>query len=710
MDPSTVKSIVFAIVFAAGLGWFFRSVWRMARYARLGQDTQGFVPAVIDRIGAVVYLVFMQRRVVDEKFGWNHVIFFWGFMIITVGHIEFLVRGVFPQFSLSFLGPVYSGILVGEDVMAFVVLFAVVAAVSRRLFVRPSHIHITAEGYLILGLIAAVMITYFLAMGFGITGGHPDMKHAEHLPISRVVASSLSATSTQAAWWGYEVFWWAHALVLLAFLNVIPYSKHIHLLGAIPNILLHKRNKHKAALTRIDFETAETYGVSSVNQFSWKALLDTYACTECGRCDMYCPARRTGKVLEPQQLIHDIRDNLYANGESLLAERPVFDFSKAPDDFEPSLPLIAESEEARQKGQTSPEVLWGCTSCGACVQACPVLIDHVDTIMDMRRHLTLMEGNVQPELASTFQNVERNYNPWGIGADKRGDWAEKLGLKLWDQSEGAETGGKPGFEYLFWVGCAGSFDNRAQKTVKALCEILDEAGIEYAVLGQKEKCTGDPVRRGGNEYLFDSLATENVQTLNDLGVDKIVTACPHCFNTLKNEYPMFGGHYEVVHHTQLIDQLIESGRITLDEEVKKRVTFHDPCFMSRWNDEVEAPRKSLAAVKHLQVVEMKEHGKKSFCCGAGGAQMWQEEQNDNRVNVERVRQALETKPDAIAVGCPFCMTMISDGVKAHDKEEEVEVLDVAEVVVSAMKRTRSAAEPAEGSPESEADAGPSVSA
>jgi Fe-S oxidoreductase len=702
MSYSVVKSVLFAIVFLGGLGLFAHSVWRMARLARLGQDTRGFVSDIVERIGAVVYLAFMQRRVVNEKFGWNHVIFFWGFMIITVGHIEFLVRGVFRDFSLAFVGkPIYSAILFGEDTLAFIVLFAVAAALFRRLVVKPNYIHISAEGFFILSLIAGVMITYFLAMGFGIAGHHPDMLHPD-LPVSQVVAGAMSGVDPDVAWYGYEIFWWAHALILLLFLNVIPHSKHIHLLGAIPNIFLHKREKHKAALTRIDFETAETYGVSKVHEFSWKGLLDTYACTECGRCDMYCPARNTGKVLEPQQLIHDIRANLYANGDKLLAERPVFDFTKAPEDWEPELPLIAESHEARQAGQTSPEVLWGCTNCGACVQACPVLIDHVDAIMDMRRHLTLMEGNVQPELATTFQNIERNYNPWGIGADQRGDWAEKIGLKLWDQSE-PEADGAPAFEYLFWVGCAGSYDNRSQKTVKAFTEILNLAGIQYAVLGQKEKCTGDPARRGGNEYLFDQLATENVQTLNDLGVKKVITTCPHCFNTLKNEYPAFGGNYDVVHHTQLIDKLIQEGRIKLDEEVAKKVTYHDPCFMSRWNDEVDAPRRSLAAVKRLNVVEMKAHGKKSFCCGAGGAQMWQEEQNENRVNNERVRQALETGADAIAVGCPFCMTMISDGVKAHDAEEKVSVVDVAEVVLDAMKAQHqkdasTAAEPQAESP------------
>ena len=703
MEYSAVKSVLFAILFAAGMGGFAWSVWRMTRLLRLGQDVSSFVPAIIDRIGAVVYFVFMQRRVVDEKFGWNHVIFFWGFLIITVGHIEFLVRGVFPAFSMSFLGePLYNAILVGEDLLAFIVLFAVAAALFRRAVVRPSHIHATTEGYVILGLIAGVMVTYFLAMGFGIASDHPEMLHEDTLIISNVVASALAGVPDATAWYGYEVFWWAHAVILLVFLNVIPLSKHLHLLGAIPNIFAYKKNKHKAALDRIDFETAEVYGKSKFNEFSWKALLDTYACTHCGRCDMYCPAKRTGKPLEPQQLIHDLRDNMYINGDQILSQRGIFDFAQAPEDFEPELPLIAESEEARKEGQTSPEVLWGCTNCGACVQACPVLIDHVDAIMDMRRHLTLMEGNVQPELATTFQNIERNYNPWGIGADKRADWVEAQGLKMWEQSE--TNGSSAEFEYLFWVGCAGSYDNRAQKTVKAFTQIMDEAGIQYAVLGQKEKCTGDPLRRGGNEYQFDELAQENVQTLNELGVNKIVTACPHCLNTLKNEYPAFGGEYDVMHHTQLIDQLIADNRIELSEDVSRKVTYHDPCFLSRWNDETEAPRRSIQANRSLQLVEMKEHGKKSFCCGAGGAQMWQEEQNDDRVNVERVRQATETKADTIAVGCPFCMTMITDGVKATDNEEKIEVLDVAELVLEGIKLKKAETE----KPATEADASEST--
>ncbi len=700
-----LKPLIFALFFLSAMGAFGYSCWRLIRLARLGKDTGWSLKEPVDRFGQVIYVAFFQRKVLGDKFGWNHAMFFWGFLVITVGHIEFLMRGMVPSFSMHFLGDrIYSTILRGGDIMAFLVLGAVGMALFRRLVLKPKHIHNeSVDAFRILGMIANVMITYFIATGFALRGGHPDMAgYGKWLPISSVVATFFEGVPVErAAGFYYELFWWAHAVILMAFLNYIPHSKHQHLLGAIPNIYAHKREKPKAALTRMDFETSEVFGAGRVTDFSWKALLDTYACTECGRCDLYCPANNTGKPLQPQQVIHDMKDNLYANGDPLLKERGPLAFAMAPEEFEPVLPLIAESEETRQKGQTSPEVLWACTTCGACVEACPVLIDHVDSIMDMRRHMTMMEGNISPELANTYKNIENNHNPWGIGHDKRADWAEGLGLKYWGGSNDADK-----FEYLFWVGCAGSYDNRAQKVVKSLCEVLDEAEIAYAILGQEEKCTGDPVRRTGNEYMFDEMAKSNVATLNELGVNKVVTACPHCFNTLKNEYPAFGGHYDVIHHSQLISGLIESQRITLDKEMMKTVTFHDPCYLGRWNDEYEAPRKSLAAVRHLNVVEMEANKERSMCCGAGGGQMWMEEaEGTTRVNVERTRQAMETDAEVIGVGCPFCMTMIEDGVKHFDAEEEVQVKDIAEIVAGAMERKPKANKPAK--PEA-SDPGPSA--
>jgi Fe-S oxidoreductase len=553
----------------------------------------------------------------------------------------------------------------------------------RRVIVKPWFIdYRSTDAFRILGMIATVMITFFLAMGAGIRGNHPDVAEiSQWFPISGFVAETIYANTplSDASVIWYEIFWWGHAFVLMLFLNYIPHSKHVHLLGALPNIYTRERERPKGALEPINFESgAETFGVGKVNELTWKQLLDPYACTECGRCDRYCPANNTGKPLKPQKVIHDIKENLAVNGDDLLASRGIFAFARAPDTFEPKLPLIAESEELAKPGQVSPEVLWACTTCGACVQACPVMIEHVDAIIDMRRNLAMTQGAISPELALTYKNIENNYNPWGIGHDKRAQWADGLGLKFWGGSEDASR-----FEYLYWVGCAGSYDNRAQKTAKAFCRILDAAGISYAILGEKEKCNGDPLRRTGNEYAFAELANQNVATLNELGVKRIVTACPHCFNTLKKEYPAFGGNYEVIHHSQLIASLIEEGRLVLNEDIVKRVTFHDPCYLGRWNGEYEAPRQSLAALRRLNVVEMEQTKEKSFCCGAGGGQMWMEEKIGTRVNVERTRQALEMEPDAIGVACPFCMTMIEDGVKAAGKEE-VEVLDIAEIIAGAL--------------------------
>jgi Fe-S oxidoreductase len=699
-----LKQIAFLIFFATSMGIFTHSVWRLVRLVRLGKDKEGRIfKDQVDRIGDLIYVGFGQNKVVHEKFGWNHVLFFWAFVVITIGHAEFIVRGIIPSFNLHFLGHfLYSWLTRLADLMAFFVLFAVAAALFRRVIVKPRFIdYRSTDAFRILGMIANVMFTYFLAMGAAIRGHHPDVADiTDWMPISQFVSHVYDGVSeTTAAGTFYEIFWWAHAAVLMAFLNYIPHSKHVHLIGALPNIYLREREKPKGALATIDFEKSETFGVGKIFDFNWKQLLDPYACTECGRCDLYCPANNTGKPLKPQKVIHDMKYNLQINGDDILKTRGIFTFQRAPDTAEPTFPLIAESEETAKPGQVSPEVLWACTTCGACVEACPVLIEHVDAILDMRRYLSMTQGAISPELAMTYKNIENNYNPWGIGHDKRAAWAEGLGMKFWGSTEDAQK-----YEYLFWVGCAGSFDNRAQRTVKAFTRVLDAAGITYAILGEKEKCTGDPMRRTGNEYGFAELAKENVATLNDLGVERVVTACPHCLNALKNEYPAFGGHYQVVHHTQLIAKLIEEGRLILNEDVVRRVTFHDPCYLGRWNQEYEAPRQSLQAMRHLQVVEMELTKDRSFCCGAGGGNMWQEEKIGTRVNNARTQQALATEPDTIGVACPFCMTMLEDGVKGANREEDVEVLDIAEIVANALnspglvKQTKPKLEGIDGEP------------
>lgn len=689
MTYVVVKSIVFGLLFLVANLAFAWSMWRLIRLARLGVDHPTPLQAIGDRVKDVIVYVFFQKRVVDRKFGYNHAIIFWAFVIISIGHVEFIATGIIPPLaSVIFDTPLKylaTPVLLMADVMAFVVLFALANAFARRIFVKPWFIaYNSLDGFVVLSLITLVMITYFGATSAGITDpNHYLHSHAHAFPVSRMLSNLWGGVAPEIA---REVFWWGHAFVLLFFLNYIPYSKHQHLVGAIPNIFLREGEKPKAALRPIDFEKegVESFGVGKVTEFTWKQLLDTYACTECGRCDLNCPATNTGKPLEPQQVIHDMKGNLYANGDVALKSRPLFQFVQAAADFEATVPLIAASEEERKVGmQTSPEVLWSCTTCGACVDACPVLIDHVGAIVDMRRYLNLTMGEVPHELANTYKNIERNSNPWGIGADKRGDWATALGLKFWGSSEDAKE-----YEYLFWVGCAGSYDNRAQKTVKSFTRVMDEAGVKYAILGTAEGCTGDPARRTGNEFLFDAMAKANVQTLNDYGVKKIVTACPHCLNSLKNEYPAFGGKYEVLHHSQLIDDLVQGGQLKLDEEVMGKATFHDPCYLGRWNNEYEAPRRSLAAMKHLSLVEMDRNKRTSMCCGAGGGQMWKEEKVGKRVNIERTEQALATGADTIAVACPFCMTMIEDGVKSQNKEETVKVMDIAELIEKAMVKTK----------------------
>lgn len=692
MSSGLLKPILFTILFLVANGAFAWSIWRLVRLARLGVTHHTPIQAIGDRLKDVLVYVFFQKRVVDRKFGYNHVVIFWSFLVIGVGHLEFMLSGLFPSFNIGMLPsfPAYP-ILYAADVLAFVVLFAIAISLFRRIVVRPWFIaYSSLDGFAVLGQIALVQITYFVATSAGLSGVRPDLEaHASIYPISSLFAGAFRGMELSTVSVIHEVFWWFHGLTLFFFLNYIPYSKHQHLVGAIPNVFLREGEKPKGALHKIDFEKegVETFGVGKVTEFTWKQLIDTYACTECGRCDLNCPATNTGKPLEPQQVIHDIKGNLYANGGEILKTRPLLQLLTAPKDFEPKLPLIAANQEERKIGQqTSPEVLWSCTTCGACVEACPVLIDHVGAIVDMRRYLNLTMGEVSPELAKTYKNIENNSNPWGIGADKRGDWAEPLGLKLWGSSEDATK-----YEYLFWVGCAGSYDNRAQKTVKSFTKVMDQAGIKYAILGTSEGCTGDPARRTGNEYLYDAMAKQNVQTLNDFGVKKIVTACPHCLNSLKNEYPAFGGKYEVLHHSQLIDDLVTSGRVKLDQEVMKKAVYHDPCYLGRWNGEYEAPRRTLAAMKHLSLVEMERNKKTSMCCGAGGGQMWMEEKVGKRVNIERTEQALATGAEVIAVACPFCMTMIEDGVKAKSADETVKVMDIAELVEKAM--TSAAAAP-----------------
>jgi Fe-S oxidoreductase len=444
----------------------------------------------------------------------------------------------------------------------------------------------------------------------------------------------------------------------------LPISKHFHIITSIPNVFFKKLEPY-GALDKQDLENATTFGTSYINQFTWKQVLDMYSCTECGRCSSNCPATISGKTLAPRQLLLNLRDYLYEREETVL-HTPV-----ANGDGEPQ--LVGENVVGERL--IHDDVLWACTSCRACEEACPVLIEYVDKIVDMRRHLVQEESRFPAELTRTFKGMETQSNPWGIDAATRGDWAAALEIPTLAE--------KPDAEYLYFVGCAGSFDDRNKRTTHALVKILKKAGVDFAILGGEETCNGETARRIGNEYLFQSMAQVTVEVLGNYQVKKIITNCPHCFNTFKNDYPQFGGHYEVIHGTELVERLIREGKIHFSVDGTRAITYHDSCYLGRYNDVFEAPRNILQLIPGTTLREMERSRRFGMCCGAGGGRMWMEEEPTQRVNYRRVEQALATNPDVVAVACPFCMTMVDDGLKAKG-EERVQALDVMEIVAERM--------------------------
>jgi Fe-S oxidoreductase len=484
---------------------------------------------------------------------------------------------------------------------------------------------------------------------------------AKYMPVSNWIANTFMAeTSTSVLDTLVGVYWWIHAIVLLSFLNYLPYSKHMHILTSIPNV--YWRNLTGSTVPKLEeFKKGNSYGVGQVDQFTWKNLLDSYSCTECGRCSDSCPATKTNKLLNPRLVMHDIKVNLLKNGPDLI------NGNKA------DLALIGNKKE----GSIKEEVIWDCTTCGACVDICPVFIEQFPRIIEMRRYLVQMQSKFPPELLNFFENMEQRSNPWGIAPSDRAKWAADTNAKPFEDGK---------TEYLFYVGCFGSFDARAKQVTLAITKILDAAGISFGILGKDEKCCGESLRRLGNEYVFDRMARENIKQYQDKGVTKIITECPHCFAVLKNEYPQYGAKFEVIHHTELINRLLEEGKLKLSGAVDLgNLVFHDSCYLGRHNNIYEAPRAAVKAATGKTPIEMERNHNRGFCCGAGGGRMWMEESVGKRINIERIEEALKEDPKTICVACPYCMTMFEDGLKDKDADNKVQVLDVAEIVAKAIK-------------------------
>jgi len=657
---------IFTPLLITALAFFVVSCYRRFSLVLIGKPEDRFDrPGV--RIWEMLLFAFGQKRVVAKPFGINHFVIFWAFIILLIANGAFLLEGVFTRFTLAAILPTYlhNGLFFLFDVVSLLALVCVLVAVSRRLLFKPDYLDSTYvkarsfEGFLILGFIALLMLAYFGLHGAEIALGKEAA--AAWMPASSFTAqlllgSPLASSLEPLAWF----FWWLHALVLLAFICFLPHSKHMHILTAIPNCYFASIEKPNTQ-PREEFVKGNRYGVGEVREFSWKDLFDSFSCTECGRCQSACPAAATGKSLNPRQVVHAIKTNLLANA-SLLKQGGA-----------PVLPLIGEEGE----GTNTEETIWSCTTCGACLAACPVMIEQMPKIVKMRRHLVEIDARFPEELLNLFENMEQRSNPWGIAPSERVKWCSTMDIKPFAKGE---------TEYLFYVGCAGTFDSRQKHVTVALATILDAAGVSWGILGKDEKCCGDSLRRLGNEFVFDRMAKENVALFKERGVVKVITQCPHCFSTLKNDYRQYGLELEVVHHSELIRDLLTQGRLKLTRQVAElgKMVFHDSCYLGRHNDVYDAPREVIAKSTGSLPEELPRSGENSFCCGAGGGRMWMEEHTGSRINLARVQEALQESPDTICVACPYCMTMFEDGLK-DEGAGGVRVKDVAEIVAEGLR-------------------------
>ena len=659
MMPQTA---IFTTLLVASLLFFCWSVYRRFSLVLYGAPEER-LDQPGRRISEMLLYAFAQLRVLRKPFGLNHFVIFWSFMILAIANGEFLVNGVFPSVSLALLPEgLHRGLLFAFDLVSLLTLFAIAFSFVRRLVVKPPYLDSlyvkgrSPEAFVILSFIALLMLAYFGLHGSLIALGLEAAPSA--MPVSSLVASWLAPHASLVPVL-QGVSWWVHAFVLMAFICFLPHSKHMHILTAIPNCYFGSLT-WPATQPRETFAKGAVYGVGSVERFTWKDLFDSFTCTECGRCQAACPATCTGKPLNPRQIVHAIKTNLLENGPALREGRSG------------SLPLIGDEGE----GTNTEEAIWSCTTCGACMEACPVLIEQMPKIIKMRRHLVETESKFPEELLNLFENMEQRSNPWGIAPGERAKWVSTLPVKPFVAGE---------TEYLLYVGCAGSFDSRAKQVTVALASVLNAAGISFGILGKDEKCCGDSLRRLGNEFLFEKMANENVDLFRERGVTKVITLCPHCLTTLKNDYRQYGLELEVVHQSELVAGLIREGRIKLEGNDQRlgKISYHDPCYLGRHNDVFDAPRSVVQAVTGAAPQEAERHGRNSFCCGAGGGRMWMEEFTGERVNHTRVDELLAGNPDTVCVACPYCMTMMEDGLKDRGAGH-VRVRDVVEVLADGL--------------------------
>ncbi|MGN6473646.1 MAG: 4Fe-4S dicluster domain-containing protein [Mycobacteriales bacterium] len=632
-------------------------------------------PNVLGAIRAQVVDVLAQRKLFKLKgSGTAHAFTFWGFTVLFLTIIEAYGALFQRDFAIPLIGKSRALGLI-EDIFAVAVLLAIIIFTGIRIARSPHRIgrksrfygsHVD-QAFLVLGMIFLVIATLLLYRGAQLSNGYFPYQHDGWWPFASKAVSYITPNSMAFE----SAFVVAQIAVVVGFLVFLLYGKHMHIITAPINASLKRHPKALGALgTTPDLEKLmedenAVLGVGQIEHLHKQQLLQTLACTECGRCQDKCPAWNTGKPLNPKLVITGLRDALFAEAPRLLG---------TDKDAEP---------KALVPDVIDPDVLWSCTTCGACVEECPVDIEHVDAIVDMRRYQVLMESSFPSEAGTMLRNIENQGNPWGLRADMRAEWLEGVDFEI----PVIEDAIPDDIEWLYWVGCAGSLDDRARRSTQAIAKVFHAAGVKFAILGPQEACTGDPARRMGNEYLFQEMAKANIEILDGIKAKKIVASCPHCFNTIANEYPSLGGNYEVVHHSQLLGRLVADGKLSPQDPIVAKLTYHDPCYLGRHNDVMDAPRTVLDAVPGLERVEMHRHGKRGFCCGAGGARMWMEERIGKRVNVERTEEALGTGAEIIATSCPYCLIMLDDAVngkRAEGQAANVKVIDIAQVIADSI--------------------------
>jgi Fe-S oxidoreductase len=657
-----IKIVVFILLFLSAIVLFSFKVIKLLKYLKIAQPENRFQDTG-KRLWKVITIAFGQSKLFREKFaGILHFFIFWGFIILLLAILESILEGFNPDLNLSFLGPIYKPLLFLEEIMGVLVIISVLSSIGRRLIHPPKRLKVDTkhktEAILILIWIFLIMTSMFFTFA-GRYAYTPDYLIAERF-FSTQISTWLPETSFSLTI--SEIAWWAHIILVLGFLNYLPYSKHLHILTSIPNVYLSNLGI-PGILKPINFEREglEKFGVVDVEDFTWKEILDGFTCTECGRCTASCPANITGKILSPKEVIMKIRERSFQKFPLMLDDKN----NNTENASNLTTKLIGDF--------IAEEALWDCTTCISCLQECPVMIEHVVPIIDLRRSLVMMESRFPEELNATFKNLENNFSPWAFSPAERMDWAQGLKIKTLSEDKNVD--------YLYWVGCAGAFDQRYKKVARAFVEILNKADINFGVLGTEEKCTGDAPRKMGNEYLAQMLIKENISTLNNYNIKNIITTCPHCYNALKNEYPAFGGNYNVIHHTGFINDLINNRKLKLKPESKDKITYHDSCYLGRYNRIYDAPREILEKVNGNKLIEMKRNYDKGFCCGAGGGRMFMEEKSGKKVNVERIEEVMSLDCGTVASACPFCMTMLEDGLKFKDADEKIQVKDIAEIVL-----------------------------